>query len=200
MILENVSQDRDNNLDQIKASKQDLRDVGIKLTAAQDKRQALQCTFQELEMSYNEMTSEIGAMRRKLIKKKVQSKNAQEKLCVEKQSHVQMKKKIVNIQKKITSNKLQLCKSSKERTELQDLIDHANKMKSVSIEDADPDVEKIELELDRLQTQRQRLESSVKALQVQKKEADCLKKKIDDDVQQSTDLQQQFKDLQQEGV
>ena len=70
MILENVSQDRDNNLDQIKASKQDLRDVGIKLTAAQDKRQALQCTFQELEMSYNEMTSEIGAMRRKLIKKK----------------------------------------------------------------------------------------------------------------------------------
>ena len=102
MILEDLSRDRDDILDQIQASTQDLQNVVIKLTAAQDKRQSLESTFHELETSYNEMTSNIGALRRKLIKKRVQSKNAQEKLCAEKQSHIQMKKKIVNIKKKIT--------------------------------------------------------------------------------------------------
>ena len=199
MILEKLSREREETVDEIKESRRELKKVAVQLTATQDKCETLKSTFQELEVSYNKLTSEIGAMRRKLVKKKVQSKNAQEKLSKEKAGHLQMQKKILKIEGKIATNKTQLSKSSKKQAQLQATLDKAASAKKSAqkVVHADLDVEKLELELDRLRAQKQRLESSVKTFQFQKKEVDRLQEKIDCDTQLATAVQQECKDLQQ---
>ena len=179
-------------------STQELKNVRVELAEAQDKCEALQSTFQELEISHNEMTSKIGSMRRKLVKKKVQSKNAQEKLSTENAGHLQMQKKIIKTEKQIATNKSQLAKSLKKQTQLQALLDEAVKAEiPTKVENAGLDVKELDIELERLQTQRQRLESGIKSLQLQKKEVSRLQVKIDRDVKQSASLDEKCEEMRQ---